>query len=292
MSEQQHTIDPWEDVASSWERNRDRVFEAFRPVSEWLVAKVDPQPGETVLELAAGPGETGFMAAERVGAAGRLISTDLSPSMVDAARRGAEDKGLANVECRVMDAQQLDLADASVDAVVSRLGLMLVPDPTRSFREVRRVLRPGGRFAYAVIGTPDRNQWMSLLMGALSQHGRQPGTGNPFALGGPFGLSSPDTNKELLTAAGFADVHTEELVGAMHFDSADDYWNLQTEIAGPVRQIVASIPPEEKKAVRTTLEGILLPFESGGHYDLPSLLMGVACYWGPARDGGATQKLQ
>ena len=68
-------VDVAEFVASSWERYRELLFEGQRPVSEWLVDHVDPRPGQTILELAAGPGETGFLAAERVGADGRLIST-------------------------------------------------------------------------------------------------------------------------------------------------------------------------------------------------------------------------
>ena len=84
-----------DDLSAAWERHRDRLFETQRHVSEWLIDQVDPQPGETILELAAGPGETGFLAAERLGAAGRLFSTDLGPGMVDAAQRGARARGLA-----------------------------------------------------------------------------------------------------------------------------------------------------------------------------------------------------
>ena len=268
-------IDAWERVGPQWERNRDRVFDAFRPASSWLIDQVDPQPGQTILELAAGPGETGFLAAERVGPTGRLISTDLAPSMVDAARHGAEARGLGNVECRVMDAQHIDLPDASVDAVISRLGLM-VPEPLAAFREIRRVLRPGGRLAYAVMGTPDRNQWLSLFMGALMQHGRQPAGDNPFALGGPFGLSSPEINKQLLRDVGFSDVQAEELSGVMSFASATDYWDQTTALSAPVRATMASMGPEEVASVRATLEQMLSSFESDGKYDLPTLVVVVA----------------
>src|SRR2546421_7300653 len=111
-------------VAPAWERHRQLLFEGQRPVSEWLVDQVDPHPGQTILELTAGPGETGFLAAERVGPSGRLISTDISESMVAAARRGAAARGLTNVECRAIDAQNIDLPDASVDGVLSRFGIM------------------------------------------------------------------------------------------------------------------------------------------------------------------------
>src|SRR5437660_5337536 len=114
----QEVLRAWEGVAPAWERHRDRLFETFRAVSEWLVDAVDPQTGHTVLELAAGPGETGFLVAERVGSSGRVISTDLAPAMVAAAERGAAARRLRNVEFRVMDAQDMDLPDGTVDRVL------------------------------------------------------------------------------------------------------------------------------------------------------------------------------
>ena len=74
-----------------------------------------------------------------------MISTDISPVMVEAARR----RGIPDVEHRVMDMQAIDLPDSSVDGVVSRYGYMLVPDPALALRETRRVLKPGGRLAFA-----------------------------------------------------------------------------------------------------------------------------------------------
>lgn len=133
--------DVGEQVASAWERYRDRVFESWRATSEWLIDRIDPRPGAIILELAAGPGETGFLAAERLLPDGHLISTDLAEGMVAAARRGAQARGLTNVECRTMDAQEIDLPDGSVDGVLSRFGLMLVPEPAKAFAEIRRVLR-------------------------------------------------------------------------------------------------------------------------------------------------------
>jgi ubiquinone/menaquinone biosynthesis C-methylase UbiE len=138
------------DVARAWERHRERIFDSWRFVSDWLVEAIAPQPGQSVLELAAGPGETGFLAAERIGPNGKVISTDYVAEMVEAARRGAAARGLSNVDCRVMDAQAIDLPEGSVDSVLCRFGLMLMPDPSAALDGVRRVLRPAGRFAYSV----------------------------------------------------------------------------------------------------------------------------------------------
>jgi ubiquinone/menaquinone biosynthesis C-methylase UbiE len=267
----------WDGLAPAWERHRSQVFEGFRPVSEWLVEHVSPQPGRTILELAAGPGDTGFLAAERLGGTGRLISTDIAPGMVESARRGAAERGLANVACRVMDAQRLDLDDASVDGVLCRLGFMLMPDPAAAFREARRVLRDGGRLAYAVIGSPPANQWMGLMMMALVQRGHAP-VGDPFGPGGPFSLSDHDRNRALLAEAGFHEVEVTELAGAMPFESPAAYWDLQSQVGGPIPAIVAGLPADEVAEIRATVEAMVEQYAAKDGYAVPSSLVAIAAH--------------
>ncbi len=260
----------WSAVAPAWEAYRDRLFENVRSVSEWLVDQVDPQPGQTVLELTAGPGETGFLAAPRLGPGGRLISSDFVPAMMEAAQRGAAQRGLDNVECRILDAQQIDLPDGSVDGVLSRFGLMLVPEQERAMGEIRRVLRPGGRCAYATWGPPDRNPWIFQIVMALLQNGHAP-PGDPFAPGGVFSLTTPERNQELATAASFERVTVEELGGVMRFESPADYWTFNTSVAGPVAELVAKLSNEQLGAIRTTLDPSLAPFERDGGLEIPWL---------------------
>ncbi len=262
-------------VAPAWERHRRLLFEGQRPVSEWLVDQVDPRPGQTILELAAGPGETGFLAAERVLPNGHVISTDVSQGMVDAARRGVETRALANVECRVMDAHHIDLPEASVDAVLCRFGVMLMPEPARVLREVRRVLRDGGRLAYAVWGPPDRNPWLTLLVGAALQSGHAP-PGDPFGPGGVFSLAAPEANRALVEPAGFSEVHVEEIAGAMRYDSFDEYWEVQSTVSGPLAVLIGSLAAEDVAAIKADLEPTLAPFRSGDALSLPSLAVGVS----------------
>src|SRR2546423_3163306 len=206
----QEVLRTWDGVAPAWERHRQRLFESFRAVSDWLIDAIAPSSGQTILELSAGPGETGFLAAERVGPSGRVISTDLAPGMVEAARRGAEARGLGNVEFRVMDAQRMGLPDEAVDAVLSRFGLMLMPDPARALSEGNRVLKPGGRLAFAVWGPPDRNPWIVLIGMTLTQLGHQP-PGDPFAPGGMFSIAPSGIAHELMEGAGFAEIRVEEI---------------------------------------------------------------------------------
>ena len=112
------SYETWEAMAPGWERRRAQLEDALTPVRTWLITQLAPQPGDTVLELGAGPGDTGFAAAVLVGEAGRLISSDFSPEMVEVARRRGAELGLENVDYRVIDAERIDLDVASVDGVL------------------------------------------------------------------------------------------------------------------------------------------------------------------------------
>jgi SAM-dependent methyltransferase len=145
---------------------------------------------------------------------------------------------------------------------------MLVPDQGRAMGEIRRVLRPGGRCAHATWGPPDRNPWIFQLVMALLQNGHAP-PGDPFAPGGVFSLATPEPNRELAAAAGFADVTVEELTGVMRFEDPDDYWTFQTSVAGPLAELVATLSSDQLGAIRATLDPTLAPFERGGGWRSP-----------------------
>src|SRR5215211_7340883 len=126
-------------MATGWENRREWLMKQMGSVNDWILEKVDPQPGETILDIAAGTGDLGLNVAERVGDDGRVISTDFAPEMVDVARRQGEARGVTNVEYRVLDAERMDLEDDSIDRVVCRFGYMLMADPAAALAETKRV---------------------------------------------------------------------------------------------------------------------------------------------------------
>ena len=157
MTRPDNTLQDWAGVAAAWDRHADTIQRHGAPVTEWLAARLDPKRGQAILELAAGPGDTGFVVARELGAEGHLISSDFAPEMVEVARRRAAAFGLENVEFRTLDAQAIDLPDDLVDGVVCRFGFMLLHDPDAALSECRRVLRSGGRLVFATWGPPERN---------------------------------------------------------------------------------------------------------------------------------------
>jgi ubiquinone/menaquinone biosynthesis C-methylase UbiE len=183
-------------MAAGWDRDRRWMWETTRALAEWMVDALDPRPGQTILELAAGIGETGYLAAARIGQQGRLISTDFAPNMVEAARAESERLGLENVEHRRLDAEDMDLADGSVDGVLCRWGYMLMADPAAAFRETRRVLRGGGVVSFSVFAEPARNPWASVPGKLLVElTGRPPP--NPTAPG-ILAMADPNQTRSLV----------------------------------------------------------------------------------------------
>ena len=179
------------------------------PVSSAMIDRVNLQPGHRVLELAAGPGDTGFLAAEIVAPGGGVvICSDGAEAMVEVARRRAAELGVRGVEFRQLELEWIDLPTADVDRILCRWGVMLIVDPAACLTECRRVLRPGGRIAIAVWDAPEANPWMTLPRQALLDVAPA-AVPAPAPGPGPFALASADRVRDLLEEAGFLEVTVE-----------------------------------------------------------------------------------
>jgi ubiquinone/menaquinone biosynthesis C-methylase UbiE len=242
----------WEAMAPRWERGRELLWRSTRPVSEWLVARLDPRPGQVLLDLAAGTGETGFLAAPSLEPGGRLITSDREQGMVEAARRVADGLGVANAEFRVLDAEALDLPDAGVDGVLSRFGYILRGEPPRALGEIRRVLRPGGRLAFSVWAARELNPWMTVPAEVMVERGHlSPQSDAELRLSA---RRNPESIRGSLAEAGFGDPEIETLPVAYRFADADELWFFVSELRGPVALTLAGLPEEERDAIRGEIE--------------------------------------
>jgi ubiquinone/menaquinone biosynthesis C-methylase UbiE len=261
-----------EALAPTWERRRADIEEVATPVRDWMLRELRPRAGDTVLELAAGVGDTGFEAARMVGDSGRLITSDLSPAMLDAARRRGAELGLGNVDYRVIDAERTGLPDDSVDGILCRFGYMLMPDPAAAFAETRRVLRPGSRLALAVWSALERNPWIEIVAVSLGRRGhipppeRQPGPG-------PFSIANPERLESLLRDAGFSAVRTEEIESRFRFSDADEHLGLIADTSGPIGLTLQGLDEPDLAAVRADVEDSLRPFAADGGFELPCVAL-------------------
>ena len=251
-------LENWEAMAPGWERRADEIDQSAALMTEWLVAALAPQQGDVVLELAAGPGSMGLAVSPLVGERGRVISTDFSPPMVEIARRRAEALGVTNVEHAVMDAERLELEDASVDGAICRFGYMLMPDPAAAFAETRRVLRPGGRLAFAVWRGPEQNPWVSIGARLLVERGLvpPPEPGVP----GMFVLGEDERLRGVVEGAGFTIERLEDVVASFRWDDVDDYLETVRDTGGQFAKAWESASDDEQAAIAAELEQRFEPF--------------------------------
>lgn len=265
----------WDEAATGWEKRRAAFQRAMQPVSMWLVERVAPQPGYTILELAAGPADTGLLAAELVLPGGRVILTDTSEQMVEVAKRRAEELGIRNVEARQMDAEWMDAETASVDGVICRFGYMLLADPGAAFQETRRILRPGGRVTLAVWAAFEENPWTATISTALKELGLvEPA---PEGEPGPFAFAAPGTVERYLEDAGFDDIVVRPLDTSFVFESADAHFEHQRDMSPTLRSVVPRLSPADHTRLRDAIDEKLAPYvRADGSVELPARVLVAA----------------
>lgn len=249
----------WEEGAAGWSTRRRAFQDAAMPVSAWMVDAIAPQPGQTVLELAAGPGDTGFMAAELLRPGGKLISTDGADAMVAVARERAGELGLIDiVDAKPMEAEWIDLETATVDAVLCRWGYMLLADPETALRETRRVLRPDGRLALAVWDTREVNPLLSAPSAVVVELGLAPRT--PPGQPGPFALADREELVDVIATAGFQDIEVDTVELRFQFDDLQALWEHQRDLSVTLAAISDGLSPADHYRLRDAFDERLTPF--------------------------------
>ena len=263
------SLQNWEEAASGWTRQQDAMREFSAPVSHWMIDATVPQPGERVLELAAGLGETGMLAAELVAPMGGVIVSDQAEAMLSGARERALALGLSNVEFQVLNAEWIDLPVASIDVVLCRWGFMLMADPTAALRDTRRVLRPGGRVALAVWDRIDSNPWMMLPAQELRERGlTEP---PPEDMPGPFALGDRGRVAELIEQAGFAEVRVEALDLHRRHASFTEFWDSTLDLSRQFHDAALERPEPELAEIRVALAERFAPYTAAdGSLDIPA----------------------
>jgi SAM-dependent methyltransferase len=271
----EESLQRWQGVSSGWAAMRERFQRVAMPVSRWMVEAIHPQPGHRVLELAAGLGDTGLLAAELVAPGGSVLITDGTEGMVAAATERAQEVGATNVELRTMQAEWIDLPAASVDGVLCRFGYMLLLDPEAALRETRRVLKPGGRVALAVWGEMDRNPWFEVVRAALLARELLPPP--PPDAPGPMALSEPGALQELLETAGFDEIEVEPLELAFEPASVDEWWEYVTQTSPGVGEAVRGLAPADHYELRDLVDAGYAPYvRDDGSLKLPALALVAA----------------
>jgi SAM-dependent methyltransferase len=261
----------WSKVAGAWAEHAEYIDERMAEITEKLLELTAPQPGERVLELACGPAGTGLAAAQLVGPQGEVVLSDVAVEMTGIGAARAAALGFRNVRARELDLEDIDEPDGSYDVVLCREGLMFAFDPARAAREIRRVLKPGGRVAVSVWGPREKNPWLSIVFDAVSAQLGKPTP--PPGVPSPFSLPDSEALADLLRSAGLADVLVSDLPVATHAGSFEEWSARTTALAGPLASLLVSLPEGATQALRARLRAAARPYETPAGLSFPGVAL-------------------
>ena len=227
----------WDAAAAGWNAHRADISAWLSQPTDAMCRMAGVTSGSRVLDVAAGAGDQTLAIAQRVGAQGHVLATDLSPAIVALARDNAVRAGLSQVQTQVADGEDLAVPPATFDAVVCRLGLMFFPDPLQGLREMHRALRPGGRACTMVFSRPEANPCITMLMATALKHAGLPAR-DAFLPGGLLSLGRPGHIDALFRSAGFHDAATTALDAVFRLPSVDHYIAFVRHSASPILQIL------------------------------------------------------
>jgi enediyne biosynthesis protein CalE5 len=259
----------WASVAPAWGEHADYVDARAAAVTDRMLELAALEQGERVLELACGAGGLGLAAAARVGETGAVVVSDVAEEMTAIAGRRAA--GIDNVSTRVLDLEQIDEPDESYDAVLCREGLMFALDHARAGREIQRVLRTGGRAVVAVWGPRQENPWLGVVLDSASAQLGAPVP--PPGIPGPFALEDAETLTEVLAGAGLEDIRIEERPASMKVASFDEWWDRTCALAGPLANLLSSLPSEAAQELRARAFEAAAAFRTDGGFEFPGVTL-------------------
>ena len=186
----------------NWVTRQESQDFVLAPISALLFAAAKLAPGERVLDIGCGCGDSTLEAARRVGPGGEAFGVDISTPMVSRAiERAARGKFAARFA--VADAADYPFAPGAYDALISRFGVMFFAEPGKAFANLRKALKPGGRIAFVCWQPVKSQEWMIVPLRAALKHVPrlpEPDPDEP----GPFAFADPDKVKRILTGAGFS----------------------------------------------------------------------------------------
>ena len=249
MNKQQEEIreqqkQSWNKFSGGWKKWDDVTMDFLNPPGKEIIAAIEPGGTDNILDIAAGTGEPGLTIAGML-QGGKVTITDLSPDMIEIAKEKAAKLGIRNIEVIACDVCALPFADNKFDAISCRFGFMFFPDMQLAANEMARVLKPGGRIATAVWNMPDKNIWVTAIMGTINKNIESP----PPVPGAPgmFRCAQPGTLKNIFEQAGFKNITEKEVPTKYKCGTLENYWSIMTEVGAP---IVAALSKADEATIQ------------------------------------------
>lgn len=257
----------WNAVAGeTWAAQQERLDRQIEPLGLEAMAALAPKPGERILDIGCGCGQTSLELAER-GAS--VQGVDISEPMLAVAKRRAAEAG-ADIAFLAADAQTQAFPQAAFDAAFSRFGVMFFGDPPAAFANIAKALKPGGRLAFVCWRPIAENAWMSAPFAAALPHVPQdalPPPPEPNAPG-PFAFADPDRVRDILGQAGFTDIEIRPYDRKIGGNDLETTVGLSLKV-GPLGALLRDRPELTDTVVDAIREG-LRPHCSDDGVFLPS----------------------
>lgn len=265
----------WSDNAAAWSKYSDTLRTMLEPLTEAMIADAGIAAGQSVLDVAGGPGEPSLTIAAIVGPTGSVTHTDAVPAMVATAEKEAVRRGLSNMSFQQCLADSLPFADDSFDVVLSRLGVMFFPDVVASLREMLRVTKPQGAICLVVWGPSEANPFTNSVTKVMQHYVPMP-PAEPDAPGA-FRFSGPGRLAGLLTEAGATSVRERELNFRIAAPlTAAEYWQLRAETSGTLREKLATLSEDQVKRAGLEVQELVREFFPNDQMSFPAQMIVVS----------------
>lgn len=261
----------WNGVAKGWSDSSSVIRPWLGEATQAMIEMAGITSGSRVLDVAAGAGDQSIDIAERVGPAGSVLATDLSPDILRFAEQRAKEAGYANIGTLAANAENLPFS-AEFDAAVSRLGLMLFPDPSQGMRSIAQAVKPGGGVCVMVFGSPAANPCLPILMATASRHAGLPPR-DPFQAGGLLSLGKAELIDNIFAQAGLRNVATTKLSAPLRLPSVKTYIGFVKSAAGPIVQMLQGLDPARREDAWYDIEHQLERFTISNGWEAPHELL-------------------
>jgi SAM-dependent methyltransferase len=269
------TLREWRESAPYWEKHRDVIRAMFDPITHTLIEEAGIVAGQSVLDVAGGPGEPSLTVAQVVGPSGLVVCTDGVTEMVAAAESAAQRLGRKNMRFQQCTADSLPFESNSFDIVTSRLGVMFFPDALAALREMLRVIKPGGTISLAVWHTSETNPYAHLVTEVIDRHLETPAVDDDDALGA-FRFAERGKLAAILSEAGAVDLSERLLEFRMEAPiTFEEFWTMRSEISETLREKLKRLTPEQSSSVTTEVHEAVGEFFSNGKMSFPAEIIVV-----------------
>jgi ubiquinone/menaquinone biosynthesis C-methylase UbiE len=237
----------WDKFSSGWKKWDDLTMDFLKPMGDEIIQLLAPKNNDVILDVAGGTGEPGLTIASMLNE-GKVIITDLSQDMLEIARENADQRGIKNIEIRACDVCELPFADNTFDAISCRFGFMFFPDMLLAAKEMARVLKPGGKIATSVWNIPEKNFWITAIMGTINRNMELPPP--PPGAPGMFRCAKDDLIADLFAQAGLKNISQKEIAGKLNCKTTDVYWSMMTEIGAPIVAALSKADDAMKEKIK------------------------------------------